>query len=38
MTMDRSFMSVMGVLCMLARYTNGSVAKTLMNSFLMFQK
>lgn len=32
-TMDRSFMSVMGILCLLARYTNGSVAKTMMNSY-----
>lgn len=31
--MDRSFMSTMGVLCLLARYTNGSVAKTLMNGY-----
>ncbi len=32
-TMDRSFMSAMGILCMLARYTNGSVSKVFMNSY-----
>lgn len=32
-SMDKSFMSIMGIVCLLARYTNGSVAKTLMNGY-----